>query len=70
MSNPILVRPGLIYEIRTKQNPPEDCAIGTPLKSEVRTKNGITVQFHDDAEIPEDFSKTGLIWCLYFLRTE
>ncbi|XP_055326195.1 BTB/POZ domain-containing protein 3-like [Sitodiplosis mosellana] len=66
LSTPLLIRPGFLYEIRLKQNPPENCAIGLPLKSEVQMNDVITIQFHDDPLIPDDISPTNLIYRLHF----
>ncbi|XP_055299417.1 BTB/POZ domain-containing protein 3-like [Sitodiplosis mosellana] len=63
LSKPIFIRPGFVYEIRLKQDPPKDCAI-SPLMMSERRKEGITIQFHDDPLIPNDFSRTGLVYKL------
>ncbi|XP_055303759.1 BTB/POZ domain-containing protein 3-like isoform X3 [Sitodiplosis mosellana] len=68
LSTPVLIRPGFLYEIRLKQNPPENYAIGHPLKSEVQKYDVITIQFHDDPLIPGDKSPTNLIYRLRFYK--
>lgn len=47
LSESVLVKPGLRYEIRMKQSPPPNCCTGVELKSVVELKSGVTVQFHD-----------------------
>lgn len=66
LATPLLIQPGFIYEIRLEQNPTENYAIGTIVKSEVQMDDGITIQFHDDPKIPDDISSTGLIYSLDF----
>ncbi|XP_055326055.1 BTB/POZ domain-containing protein 3-like [Sitodiplosis mosellana] len=68
LPKPVLIRPGFMYEIRLKQNPPENCATGVLLKSEVEMKGGINIQFHDDPFLPDDKSPTGLISYLRFCQ--
>ena len=64
LPTPVLIKPGFMYEIRLKQNPPENCAIGCSLKSEVQMNDCINIQFHDDPKIPNDISSAGLIYFL------
>ncbi|XP_055301660.1 uncharacterized protein LOC129568119 [Sitodiplosis mosellana] len=67
---PILIKPGFMYEIRLKQNPPENCSIGVRLKSMVQMMDGITIQFHDDPLVRGDISSTGLVYGIDFYRIE
>ncbi|XP_055299418.1 BTB/POZ domain-containing protein 3-like [Sitodiplosis mosellana] len=66
LSKPIFIRPGFVYEIRLKQDPPKDCVVGVLLKPEVQMKEGATIQFHDDPFLPDDISRTGLVYKLMF----
>lgn len=67
-SRPILMKPGLMYQIQLKQSPPPNCCTGAMMKSEVQINPNITVQFHGDPI--EDFGGVtkGMIRCLYFIR--
>ncbi|XP_055317508.1 BTB/POZ domain-containing protein 2-like isoform X1 [Sitodiplosis mosellana] len=53
LAKPILIKPGLMYEIRFKQTPPNNCCTGIQMKTEIQLEPDVTVQFHNDP-IPEN----------------
>lgn len=59
ISNPILIKPGFIYEVQMKQSPPKYCCTGHSLNSEMKLESDIMITFHDDPEVGGD--KRGLI---------
>lgn len=70
LSTPVLIRPGFLYEIRLKLNPPKSCVTGCLLRSTVQMEDEnseeIIIQFHNDPVIPNDIVATGLVTELCF----
>ncbi|XP_031633929.1 kelch-like protein 13 [Contarinia nasturtii] len=67
LTNHILVRPGFMYEIQLKQDPPPNCCTGNVLKSKVEINSNIIVNFHQDPTT-KGFDKRGTIKELKFYR--
>ncbi|XP_055306482.1 uncharacterized protein LOC129570785 [Sitodiplosis mosellana] len=63
---PILIHPGLMYEIRLKQSPPAGCCVRALLKSVVKMGSNVIVRFHGDPTVGEDKNARGMILRLTF----
>ncbi|XP_055308265.1 BTB/POZ domain-containing protein 6-B-like [Sitodiplosis mosellana] len=67
LPQPIPIKPGFVYEIRMKQDPPENCCTRFSLTSEVEIEPGTIVKSHRSNE-ESDEAMRGLIWILEFNR--
>lgn len=68
-TQPILIRPGFLYEIRLKQNPPVNSCTGAILMKSVRMKSSATIEFRNDSKIHDDPNVArGLISVLKFFK--
>ncbi|XP_031639407.1 BTB/POZ domain-containing protein 3-like [Contarinia nasturtii] len=68
LSKPILIRPGVMYEIQMKQTPIQNFCTGNILKTEVQMESNIIVQFHRDPIVGNDIVARGMIRKLEFYR--
>lgn len=67
LNQPVLIRPGLKYEITMKQSPPPNSCTATLMNSEVHVEPDIIITFHDDPVVGDKAAR-GTIQTLEFAR--
>lgn len=64
----ILLKPGIIYEIRFKQTPPVNCFTRIKMETTMLIEPDIVVEFYDDSTPENDGTARGLVQGLGFKR--
>lgn len=60
----ILIMPNCMYEIRFKQNPPNNWCTTALMKSKIEIEPDVFIQFHDDPKEEIESSARGLVYAL------
>ncbi|XP_031637148.1 uncharacterized protein LOC116349724 [Contarinia nasturtii] len=64
LTKSVLLKPGCLYEIRFKQDPPTNCCTFIQMSSEMHLQSDIVIQFHSDLNVSNNDIGDQLIWGL------